>query len=959
MRALIAAALFGVGFSIQLHADEVLNVCEDASVKMSDPNVVFGQDERLFVHCNKQNTNLCYLKFDGSKLGKVADIVSMEAFALANTSARGSDVYLLTDKQPWNENAITWNNAPGNDRSCKDLLPDSGLKIGEFSKPEKGVSQTVGFLFESPAAKEALVDALNSDSHVVSLVMVRSGERFQTYASRESSADGSHPVRMTVSCDPDAYIPPVIQGKGSDQEYLSKPENVLIQSPVITLMPAGKFKPEMNPPTLRWPISLGPPPYTIILGQADDLKDGVLQKSVSGTFLRPFKAFVPGQWYWKVVAANGAESEMASFVITDDLPVWEIPSWETLLSNVPQGHPRTYVRPDDLPRLRALTCGSYSNFLAEAERDCLKKFVGKKIPDLPDSTDKWFGKHEKNYVNGPVRCLEKLHFVYQMTQDSRYADEIRRRALHFAKFTPEELAHPRRNDFANSWMIASLAYAYDTIYDQWTPEERNLLAGRILERIHLGMDEFMPGRIHDQQQINSDAHSWQWTLRNMTIGALALYSEYPEARQLFEWSLKIHVALYPWFGGRDGGSAENAQYFQYTGFTTAAETAALFGEATGLNFFEKPWYQNAMWYLMYSQGLGAQRSQFGDHREFTAISDKGYLGTKIFSGKVYNPYFTAYWQELQELYAGERDELSWFSMILEPYQYADPEPLSSLPKARLFSGIGVVMMRSDFMKPERDILFEFKSGPYGSVDHNHADLNSFNISAYGEPLVLDSGHYDSYGSKHHTEWTSAMRGHNTVLVDDIGAPRRSWESHGQITDFEIGDGFVRTAGSAGPAAYKGVDVKQFDRQILWLEPDTWLIVDSLATGEPRTFQWLLHAVNEMQMNESAKTLMLQTDKAEARVRFFAPNRLAFSQTDQFSAPPEKGNPNQKDQQMPNQWHFTASTVKPEKKQQFITVIQVCPKGEVDALPEPVVTQAQGQIVITLSDSRKGTLNIQK
>jgi hypothetical protein len=766
-------------------------------------------------------------------------------------------------------------------------------------------------------------------------------------------------ARLQASQFPDAaeYIPPEIEGKGADQKYLSKPEDVLIQSPVLTLMPDGKFKPDMNPPTLRWPIALGPAPYTVIWGRDADLKDGVRQKPVPDTLLRPFKAFGSGRWYWKVIAGNGTESDAASFDISDELPIWEIPSWDELLANVPKGHPRIYLRPEDLPRLRKLAGGSYSNMLAGAEKNIRKKFLGKKIPPLPQKTDKWFGKHEKNYVNGPIRCLESLYFLYQITQDQRYEQEIRRRALHFAKYTPFELAHPRRNDFANCWMIASLAYAYDGIYDQWSPEERNLLAGAILNRIRLGMDEFMPGRIHDQQQINSDAHSWQWTLRNMTIGALALYDDYPEARQYFEWSLKIHVALYPWAGGRDGGSAENA-YFQGTGFTTATETAALFGAATGLNFFEKPWYRNAMWYLMYTQGLGEQESQFGDHRGQDVISEKGCRGSQIFAGRVTNPYFTAYWQEIQKRYPKrQRDAINWFNMLLEPYSYAEPIPLETLPKARLFSGIGMVIMRSNFAEPEKDILFEFKSSPYGSVDHNHTDLNAFNISAYGEPLVLDSGHYDFYGSKHHKKWTTAMRAHNTILVDDTEAPHRSWESYGQIIDFEIGDGFVRTAGTVSPTAYKDVNVKQFERQILWLEPDTYMIVDHLETEEPRTFQWLLHAVNEMQMDESGKTVMLHTDKAEAIVRFFEPNKLEFFQTDQFAAPPEKGNPNQKGLQTPNQWHFTASTVKPKKKQQFITVIQVCPKGGSQALPVPSVGRDGDRISLTLSDGRQGSISV--
>ncbi len=60
---------------------------------------------------------------------------------------------------------------------------------------------------------------------------------------------------------------------------------------------------------------------------------------------------------------------------------------------------------------------------------------------------------------------------------------------------------------------------------------------------------------------------------------------------------------------------------------------------------------------------------------------------------------------------------------------------------------------------------EFKCSPYGSHGHNHADQNTFNVSAFDEPLFIDTGYYHSYGDPHHNGWTRQTKAHNGVLVD--------------------------------------------------------------------------------------------------------------------------------------------------------------------------------------------------
>jgi len=78
------------------------------------------------------------------------------------------------------------------------------------------------------------------------------------------------------------------------------------------------------------------------------------------------------------------------------------------------------------------------------------------------------------------------------------------------------------------------------------------------------------------------------------------------------------------------------------------------------------------------------------------------------------------------------------------------------PNAALFASIGWVAMHSELADPQRVSVY-FKSSPYGSYNHSHADQNSLVINSGGERLAIDSGYYDGYGTPHWWRWYSKRR----------------------------------------------------------------------------------------------------------------------------------------------------------------------------------------------------------
>ena len=365
-----------------------------------------------------------------------------------------------------------------------------------------------------------------------------------------------------------------------------------------------------------------------------------------------------------------------------------------------------------------------------------------------------------------------------------------------------------------------------------------------------------------------------------------------------------------------------------------------------------PWYRNTGYYLMYANGLGSGVSQFGDYRKLRGAGEGCKLATAIWASAYQDPYFAAYHGAIDADVFGRpyRDILRRkLTLLYQPIDLPEPTTLSDLPKARAFLDTGLVFMRSNMANPSSDIFFEFRSSPFGSVGHAHPNQNSFNLNAFGDVLVLRSGHYHKAGDPHHAGWVRTSHAHNTILIGGKGQSRNV-ESYGKIVDFEIGDGFVRTVGAC-PNAYQEVEVKKFDRHILWMTPDTYLIGDDLETSEPQKFQWLLHSPTEMVIKE--RVVYLKSENATGRLAFFEPDQLKFHQTNDFTVPVDVWRKDRSEKEFPKQWHLMAETAKPCTRQRFVSVLQVCRAGEESTLPTVEIERNDDSVTITLPDGRAG------
>ena len=320
---------------------------------------------------------------------------------------------------------------------------------------------------------------------------------------------------------------------------------------------------------------------------------------------------------------------------------------------------------------------------------------------------------------------------------------------------------------------------------------------------------------------------------------------------------------------------------------------------------------------MYCTSPKGEIRPFGDSAENAgpgARGGEGYASLMYYHAQRFKDPYVLWWVNQTYQWNGPKDINSViFNADLKP------EPPEGLPHSRIFRGVGWAGLHSNLANADSDTFMLFKSSPYGSVSHSHGDQNGFAIMKGGTPLAIPSGHYGpSYGQPHHANWTRSTKANNCILVNGEGQVLRSDKASGNIVKFEDKKGYTYLLGDAAPA-YVGKLTKCL-RHILFLRPGIFLMLDELEAPEESTFQWMLHALEEMEIEGN----QVVSTRKNARLSSWVSSSdgLKFSQTDKFDTPFNEGIPEEFHSEKPNHWHVTAETKKKSKICRIAAVLAV-------------------------------------
>ena len=177
-----------------------------------------------------------------------------------------------------------------------------------------------------------------------------------------------------------------------------------------------------------------------------------------------------------------------------------------------------------------------------------------------------------------------------------------------------------------------------------------------------------------------------------------------------------------------------------------------------------------------------------------------------------------------------------------------------LPLSRHFTDKDLVMMRSDWKGDETVVVF--KCGPHAGHralqqypqciggGHMAADAGTILVYAHGERMISDGGYAKKY---------TAFR--NTVLVNGKGQTgecngEQDWFECSQLRREKRGPSLLRAdcsktmdymIGQVAPAYGPEAGLKRYLRHLVYLRPDTIILVDELTAGKPSTYELWFHA----------------------------------------------------------------------------------------------------------------------
>jgi hypothetical protein len=435
-------------------------------------------------------------------------------------------------------------------------------------------------------------------------------------------------------------------------------------------------------------------------------------------------------------------------------------------------------------------------------------------------------------------------FVFALTRDPVWLERATRTIRAYLRKFPSA--------FCSAYYLAC---AYDWLYHDLSPALRRRIQVLLDTRLRPEYEAFAKHELYAAGPVCWNISSEEFG--NIAAAGFALYGEVPRMAPWIRFvTEKIRVTTQAL--GPDGVSAEGICYGGF--FTeTYVKTLDLVNRLMGVDLFEGNAYlQNLPWIYLFS---AIPRKRMTHNNSVLCLGDGAtghWCGPASYLHKIAARYRDPMAQAIVSRHraAGASAKgSSLYSLLWYDASVPDRMP-AGLPRSRHFQDKDIVAMRSDWKGDESVLLF--KCGPHAghkalrdypqclSGGHMAADAGSILFYAHGERLISDGGYAKKYTSYR-----------NTVLVNGIGQTGECGEANGSdwfeccdlrrdkrgpsLLRVDLGKDVDYMIGNVAPAYQPEAGLTRFLRHLIYLRPDTVVIVDELAADKPSTFELWFHA----------------------------------------------------------------------------------------------------------------------
>lgn len=535
-------------------------------------------------------------------------------------------------------------------------------------------------------------------------------------------------------------------------------------------------------------------------------------------------------------------------------------------------HPRVFVTAAELAALRTRARTTHRD---EWQRALATLVSLTRDPEPPP------GSQVRRAQNDVALQIAGTSLAYAVEQDPKYLTAAKKWTLAAADYEPWGYTFNKPNtDLAAGHLLYAIGWAYDLLYDKWTPEERAHIKASLERHAALVYDAFVPPFDNAQGAVSASRtakpkRQFEFTQNHdfiptsgLAVTALALMGESPDAEK---WAALARAHHYR--AGQllspDGFYYEGMEYWIFSA-TWLVRFLDAWEHSTGEDLWDRGQFRN--WKLMIAHIMmpdGQTVFDFGDiwQGPLTRAKQGDDYVREYPTGKLKSNFNVLYRvaarfkdpesQAVADRCAsfGHTNQEEWWTLLWRD-PAVRPPPMSAIPTWHHFEDSGVVFFRTSWNSDATALAL--KAGPpeghrvtrllaqvpewkLGS-GHAHPDAASFIIWANGRYLTGDTGYAGQPQARHHNTITVGGQGQGDEGDHDV------WRSMDQaaldtirITNVRRESGSVSIDVDAA-GAYKPVaGLTRFHRSFRFDGRAGFVVEDTIEMREPKAVQWFLHS----------------------------------------------------------------------------------------------------------------------
>ncbi|MFI3226978.1 MAG: DUF4962 domain-containing protein [Clostridia bacterium] len=694
-----------------------------------------------------------------------------------------------------------------------------------------------------------------------------------------------------------------------------------------------------NPPRFSWlPSNDDNGPYDLEIATDADFENIAYKYTdVMYNFFAPDHVLKAGKYFWRYTLSGGEYefSQVREFELAEGLPETPVASAKDRFANADLSHPRLWLSGEKLVEFKKAVKAdpTHCNFDQLIKMNVEKYFgtpfieePAKYPPELkvlrplpPEYRPLWRKSyHDCQKTYNRMRAIAVAGVV---TENEEWIAEGIKYLLYIASWDCLGSTKRSYHDESSFRVLSALCWGYDWLYNHLTVEQRETVKKSLITRTQ----EITDFVFHETkiQYALFDSHAVRSVSFVLIPCGIVLYGEHDEAEDWVNCAVDYVNVLYTPWGGKDGGWAEGGLYWT-TGLAFLIDALNLLKNFTGVNIFKRPFFLNTGNYPLYCWPHDGYRVSFGDQSN---LGEKPILKTgfniRALAGATGNGTHRWYCDQIAKRsnYVGnDMYDTGWWEFYFDEVMFMSNQGsvVSEAPKGgrnvKYFSDIGWVAMHRDMDNEDEHVFLLTKSSKYGSVSHSHGDQNAILMFAFGDPLLVETGYYVSFGSDMHVKWRRQTRSKNTLLIDGRGQYAemdqiKQLAATGEVEVFEETEKYVYVKENATKAYGENVpELQDYTREIYFVDDTYFVIVDSVEIAEELDVSFMLHSIYKPEYADNKYAIRGEKANLDVEMLYISSGIEDLHLTNEF---PAEVNP--KDYEgLDKQWHYTMTSGKAKK-----------------------------------------------